>query len=90
MIFLQTAPVWQYILTIALSAAFLILFLEKTKVLQMIQIRGNKFFSEMAKCHFCLSFWVGLIFSIIFAIVTGEPSKVLYPILTAPLTRLLL
>lgn len=75
---------------IALIAAFVILLAGKWGLLEWVQIHGNKFFSEMARCNFCLSFWVGLVLSILFAVILGNSIVLLVPIISTPLTRFIL
>lgn len=75
---------------IALIAAFVILLAGKLGLLEWVQINGNRFFSEMANCNFCLSFWVGLVLSIFFAFALGNSIILLVPLISTPLTRFML
>ena len=75
---------------IALIAAFILLFANKLGFIEWLQINGNRFFSEMARCNFCLSFWVGLVLSILFAVYTGNMNILFVPIISTPLTRFLI
>ena len=75
---------------IALIAAFGILLAGKLGLLEWVQINGNRFFSEMARCNFCLSFWVGLVLSILFAVALGNSIILFVPVVSTPLTRFML
>ena len=75
---------------IALIAAFVLLFANKLGFIEWLQINGNRFFSEMARCNFCLSFWVGLVLSILFVVYTGNMNILFVPVISTPLTRFLI
>ena len=75
---------------VALIASFIVLLLNKVGVLEWMQINGNEFISKMANCHFCLSFWAGLILSIALAIYFQDPILVLVPFCSTSITRILL
>lgn len=75
---------------IALIAAFVLLFANKLGFIEWLQVNGNRFFSEMARCNFCLSFWVGLVLSILFVVYTGNMNILFVPVISTPLTRFLI
>jgi len=79
-----------FAVVIALVAAFIILLAGKWGFLEWVQINGNEFFAKLFGCNFCLSFWVGLCLSILFAIATGSPVLLFIPIIQTPLTRFIL
>lgn len=87
-----------WILLIALTAAFIILLLTKVGIIEWLQVNGlkakndrlNDIVSKLANCHFCLSFWSGLILSVIVALITTDYELLVAPILTAPITRYML
>lgn len=86
------------ILLASLMSAFIILLLTKVGTIEWLQVNGikakndrlNDIVSKLANCHFCLSFWVGVIISIVAALLVGEWQLLLMPIFTAPLTRFIL
>lgn len=86
------------IMLASLMSAFIILLLKKVGVIEWMQIHGimaksdkvNDLFSQLSNCDFCLSFWVGVIISIVAALIIGEWQLLLMPIFTAPLTRFIL
>lgn len=75
---------------VALIASFIVLLLSKVGVLEWVQINGSETISKLASCHFCLSFWVGLIVAITFAIITANTILVLVPFCSSPISRMLL
>ncbi len=79
-----------YIVVVALLAAFAVSLLKKWRVTEYVQVHGNGFFSKMAGCDFCLSWWAGVAFSAASAVFSGEPALLLVPFLSTPLTRILL
>lgn len=87
-----------WVLLIALTAAFIILLLTKIGIIEWLQVNGikakndrlNDIVSKLANCNFCLSFWSGLILSVIVALVTSNYELLIAPILTAPITRYVL
>ena len=75
---------------VALIASFIVLLLSKVGVLEWMQINGSEIISKLASCHFCLSFWIGLIVAVIFAIFTANLMLVLVPFCSSPISRMLL
>lgn len=75
---------------IACVSAFIILFAGKTGIRDEIIARAPKLISQMFGCDFCLSFWTSLILAIILAIFFGEMSIILIPIVSTPITRILI
>lgn len=77
------------ILTACLTA-FVIRFLTKTGLREKVQVFGNGFFSEMFRCDFCMSFWSGVIVSVITAISFCNISLLLVPVFSTPISCKLL
>lgn len=75
---------------VALTATFGLLLIDKWGMTQWVQVHGRPFFSNMFRCRFCLSFWAGVILSILFALCTGDAWLLLVPVCSAPLTRILI
>ena len=83
---------------VALLAAFIILLLTKLGIVERVQVHGlnskrgkiNDIFSELANCHFCLSFWTAVLISAVAVALTGEPYLMFVPIFSTPLTRFML
>lgn len=75
---------------IALAAAFIILFAGKIGMRDEIIARAPKFTSQLFDCDFCLSFWTSLILAIILAISFNEMSIIFIPIMSTPITRILI
>lgn len=80
----------EYSVIIALISAFILILLGKWGVREWIQIHGNKFFSKMADCSFCMGFWISVILSVFFAIITQEVTYLLIPVIASPITRYIL
>lgn len=75
---------------IALAAAFAILLIGKLGVRDEIIARAPKLVSQLFDCGFCLSFWTSLILAIILAIFFNEMSIIFIPIISTPITRILI
>ena len=79
-----------YVALVSLVSAFVILLAAKLGILEWIQVHGDVFLSEMAKCNFCLSFWTGTLFWVIVAFWCDNPLYIFGGVLSSPLTRMLL
>ena len=74
---------------VALTAAFIILLIGKLGIRDSIIAKAPKLISKLFDCDFCLSFWVSLILAIILAIFFKEISVLFIPIISTPITRIL-
>lgn len=79
-----------HMVIISLFATFILLLLRKWGVIEWMQVHGNNFFSEMALCNFCLSWWVSVSLSVICAVITGDLTLLLIPFCSTPLIKCLL
>lgn len=77
-------------LIIALFSTFAILLTERLGYREKLQIRAPKLIAELFSCDFCLSFWVCLIWSVVFSVITCNIVYILCCITSPPLTRKLL
>lgn len=77
-------------LYVAVQAAFIILFIGKIGIRDNVIAKAPKLISQMFDCDFCLSFWVSLILAVILAIFSGQLNLLLIPILSTPITKVLL
>lgn len=75
---------------IALVAAFIIMLIEKVGIRDYIIMSAPKLISKLFSCDFCLSFWTALILASVLACICGEAFILFIPIVTTPLTRLLI
>lgn len=75
---------------ISSSAAFAILFAERLGIRDKIVAEAPKLISQLFECDFCLSFWTSLILATILAIIFNEMSIIFIPIMSTPITRILL
>lgn len=78
------------VLFTALTAAFTILLIGKLGIRNYIIARAPKLISQLFECDFCLSFWISVILAVILAIFFSEFSILFIPILSTPITRILL
>lgn len=75
---------------IALAAAFAILLIGKLGVRGEIITTAPKLISQLFDCDFCLSFWTSLILAVILAILFNEMGIIFIPIISTPITRILI
>lgn len=81
---------WFYrVVIIACAAGFLLLLAYKWGIIKFMQVKCGKLISKLANCQFCLSFWFGLLVSLLPYIITGDYTYLVCPICTTPLTRLM-
>jgi|JFBN01.3.fsa_nt_gb hypothetical protein len=80
----------QALIYISLASAFIILLIGKIGIRDGIIARAPKLISQLFDCDFCLSFWTSLILAIILAIFFGEMSIIFIPIISTPITRILI
>ena len=75
---------------IALAAAFVILLIGKSGIRDSIIARAPKLISQLFDCDFCLSFWTSVILAVILAIFFREMNILFIPIISTPITRILI
>ena len=75
---------------IALAAAFTILLIGKLGIRDSIIARATRLISQLFDCDFCLSFWASVILAIILAIFFREMNILFIPIISTPITRILI
>ena len=85
---MQIFIIW--VLVVATVAAFLLTVAKKWGVIEYVQVHGNDFFNKIFRCDFCLSWWVVVLLSVLFAICTGNPALLLVPFCSTTITRILL
>lgn len=77
-------------LYIALTAAFIILLIGKLGIRDYVVARAPKLLSQLFDCDFCLSFWVSAALTIILAVFFKDMSILLVPVISTPITRILI
>lgn len=77
-------------LMVGLSAAFIITLLYKLGIIEWVQVHGNRFFSEMFRCDFCLSFWISLLLSLPMLLGTLHVCYLIVPVMGAMISRKML
>lgn len=75
---------------IALAAAFVILLIGKLGIRDSVIAKAPKLISQLFDCDFCLSFWTSAILAVILAIFFSEFSILFIPIISTPITRILI
>lgn len=75
---------------IACVATFLVILLDKFGVTEYMQVHGNDFFSQLARCSFCLCWWVSVVITVVVIIATGDASIALSPFVSTIIARHLL
>ena len=75
---------------IALAAAFVILLIGKLGIRDSVIAKAPKLISQLFDCDFCLSFWTSVILAVILAIFFSELSILFIPIISTPITRILI
>lgn len=78
------------IICVASISAFIILLIGKLGIRDKIIERAPKVISQLFECDFCLSFWTSLILALILAIFFSEIYILFIPIISTPITRILL
>lgn len=78
------------VVLVSLVAAYIILLAMKLGIIEWLQIHGDKYISEMAKCHFCMSFWTGTLLFVGVACWYDNPLFLMGGVVSCPLTRLML
>ena len=75
---------------VALAAAFVILLIGKLGIRDNIIVKAPKLISQLFDCDFCLSFWTSVILAVILAIFFREMNILFIPIISTPITRILI
>ena len=78
------------LICIALAAAFTTLLIGKLGIRDSIVAKAPKLISQLFDCDFCLSFWTSVILAIILAIFFREMNVLFIPIISTPITRILI
>lgn len=76
-------------MAVALLAAFVVLLIKKWGIAELIQIHGNDFLSKLFSCDLCMSFWAGVLVTMIVCLVSKEMGFILIPVMSTPITRML-
>lgn len=77
------------VMIVSSISAFIILFIAKVGILEHMQMSKYKLLSKMAQCDFCLSFWVCVLVTTIMIVLFRDPYLIIVPIMSTPLTRVL-
>lgn len=78
------------VILVSFLAAFVLLLLRKIGIIERIQVKGNEFFSKMAHCDFCLSWWTCCVLAFILVVLSHDARYIALPLFSTPLTRYLL
>ena len=75
---------------IASLSAFFILFIGKIGLREKIILYAPELLSKLYSCDFCLSFWISVIFAIFVALIHQDPTMLIIPAISTPITRILI
>lgn len=78
-----------YVAVISLIAAFIVLLIKKWGWAEWVQVHGDKVLSQLFSCDLCMSFWAAVLVSIIMVLATGNSALIFVPVLSTPITRML-
>lgn len=80
---------------VALFAAFILSLAYKWGFIEWLQVHGinskkdsvNDLFSKWASCNFCLSWWIGVVLSVLAALIVGDWHLLCVPFFSAVITK---
>ena len=75
-----------YTVAVALAAAFGLALCRKWGWLEWAQVHSGGLIYEALSCHFCLSFWAGVVLSVVAAAVTQNWWLLACPVCSTPIT----
>ena len=75
---------------VSLVSAFIILLAMKVGIIEWMQVHGDKFISELAKCNFCLSFWTCMLLTVFVCCWYDEPLYIFAGVFSCGITRRLI
>lgn len=75
---------------VGIIAAFFITLAKKWGIIEQIQMKGNEFFSDMAHCDFCLSWWACCVLTLLYILATGNVDMIFIPFVGTMISRYLL
>ena len=80
------------IVIVATMASFLLALAYKWKVIEWLQVHNGDhgIIDQMVRCSFCLSWWTGVLVSIVAFLVTKDASFCLVPFFSTTITRMLI
>lgn len=80
----------EIIIIVALLAAFVILLIDKIGLRDIIIQNAPRLISKLFECDFCLSFWTSVVLTAVIVASTGCWSMAVTPIVSTPITRVLI
>lgn len=75
------------ILKIIGLSAFIMLLLDKWGLIEYCQMHAWGIFNRLCRCNFCMSFWVSLSVTWVFACIAGDPTILIYAFVCTPIVR---
>ena len=81
------------IFVVATITAFVVTLMHKWGLVEYMQVRGKSIVPELAKCNFCLSWWVALVLSVALSFALEEMNVVegiVCAVCATPISRFLL
>ena len=79
-----------HVLLASLLTAFILTLAKKWGLVERLQVRGGRMVSHMAHCDFCMSWWLGVLVSVLLALLAQQWRMLLLPFFSTMLARRLL
>lgn len=77
-------------IVIGCIASFFITLAKKWGIVEYLQVHGSELISEMAHCDFCMSWWVCVLLTAMYAVCTGDTMFLAMPFIGTMVSRFLL
>ena len=81
--------VLKMVAVVSLVSAFIILLLKKWGVAEWMQVHGDDITSRLFACDLCMSFWTSVVLTVFAVTLMHDPVFFCVPILSTPITRIL-
>lgn len=73
---------------VALATAFSLGLANKWGIIEWLQVHSpNDFLNKLFSCHFCCSWWVSVVISLLLCIITGNWILMLVPFCSTPIAK---
>ena len=79
----------EFIVAVALMAAFIVLLVKKWGWAEWMQIHGDKYLSKLFSCDLCMSFWAAMAVCLVLMCWSEDRMLIFVPMFTTPITRML-
>lgn len=79
----------EFVVMVALMAAFIVLLVKKWGFAEWMQIHGDKYMSKLFGCDLCMSFWAGMFVCVILVCWYDDKQLLFIPMFSTPISRML-